>query len=1148
MRSVQGNTKIAVSINSGEMQATTPTGPKVMARAVSPLHSRPPKSPRLPVHRSSTYTLETEDTGDNFCSQNTESILRIPSCTGEGLGYEATIQGMILNAWSNLGISEDESDQVKEMTNKAIEAAHKITNHTRNNDSDAISTMSDETSRQAAARADKYGATNELHRIAKVGDWNTLRARLTVASDHDTTVTLAGQVDDQGRTPLILACRHGPSFPADVARLLLVANNRSAGIYVLQRRGKVYPLHVAASMGCTLEVLSILHGAFPRAVHSADGDGNMPLHLVVKHGKFRSVQSQSSNLSGGSAMGAHNAEQLDTSSYSDKSWHVGTVITAISTDTPGTGSADVGGMTASSSYLLPSSPMPTSINDSGIKYDDRDIEDMCTVADSVMGGTFFSVGLSNGGGGMNHSFFAGNNNYSHHRDTLLIHVCDFLIGAHIGALCHQNSRGETPLLLALCRRVPADVVSLFLAKGGSESVMIADNFGAHPLHFCDRASSVSLVREMVNLYPKAVACATKLGETPLWSAMSDSCPLIVLRLCLEECPRPKMTTHYENIKQCNVIKFGWEQLTVPRIVAAEDQDDEDERIKTCEERIVTASGVAEIRGTHLGFWWDKTELLLRAAYHDTIIVDEKTNLFNGRIWRPIHAVAGTDCPSSMVEFVIHLFPDQAGNIDELGNTPLHVGASRPETACAETMKHLFQSCPASGLVQNQDGCTPLHLACLHGAPLDVLKLLLDSCPDAALVQNNAGQSPLFVSIAIGSSLDVLQEILKIRPSSVHIRDEMGTSTITLAWTMLLSGLQTLLSSQGNVEETGLGRANILSMSIASVSDSLSTTVKMWMAKIHLLLRTSFHGTSAKSLPHGRHFREVHAAAAAGICPPDVLAFALQLMPGEESVKNENGNLPLHLVASAPPHLHLTSPQMGDGAVSIDLLLSLNDADAAKRFDRRGRLPLHLALASSKTWHRVGVKSLVESFPESVQMRDPETGLMPFMLAGASSNKTLQKEEDQKIAPDLESHSEIAEASSLDTIYNLLRGTPRLIRQGMYQKNKNDNDNDNEDNNSSSGQNTHLNGAEMQYLWRVRSSLLNETMSLKQKVEELEAEILRRMTKAEIKTIEDKKVQDAATKREKECDTRADRFGIYANEMAQTISKIAERINKFEGHR
>ena len=74
------------------------------------------------------------------------------------------------------------------------------------------------------------------------------------------------------------------------------------------------------------------------------------------------------------------------------------------------------------------------------------------------------------------------------------------------------------------------------------------------------------------------------------------------------------------------------------------------------------------------------------------------------------------------------------------------------------------------------------------------------------------------------------------------------------------------------------------------------------------------------------------------------------------------------------------------------------------------------------------------------------------------------------------------------------------------------------------------------------------MSLKQKVEELEAEILRRMTKAEIKTIEDKKVQDEATKREKECDKRADQFGIYTSEMTQNILKIAKQINKFKGHR
>ena len=57
---------------------------------------------------------------------------------------------------------------------------------------------------QAPQNLQKNACTNEMHAIAKEGNWTTLRSRLTTASDHSHTVNLTGQVDQKGRTPLML--------------------------------------------------------------------------------------------------------------------------------------------------------------------------------------------------------------------------------------------------------------------------------------------------------------------------------------------------------------------------------------------------------------------------------------------------------------------------------------------------------------------------------------------------------------------------------------------------------------------------------------------------------------------------------------------------------------------------------------------------------------------------------------------------------------------------------------------------------------------------------------------------------------------------------------------------------------------------------
>ena len=697
----------------------------------------------------------------------------------------------------------------------------------------------------------------------------------------------------------------------------------------------------------------------------------------------------------------------------------------------------------------------------------------------------------------------------------LLNVCDFLITSNQSVLLHRNKRGETPLLLAIYRRSPSDVLSLLLVRGGTASLKIADDSGSYPIHFCDRSNSIGVIRDMADLYPAAIMQTNKQGNTPLYSAISYDCSIAILRILLETCPKPRETVNSKNKMDINIIQFGWDDLTTQKMVAAEDQDEEDARLQSCAELIKSAISSRDIQGTYLGNWWNKATLLLQAAYHNTI-KSNKDGFLSGRVWRPVHAAAGTSCPPAAVKFLLQIYSEEVGFTDENLNTPLHIAASRPEIISFETIKMILTAYPLSMSMQNNDGYTPLHVACLYKAPLEILQLLIEVCPDSTCIQNRFGQTPLFIAIGMGSPVDILRALLLKRPESVHIRDIEGTSTISLAWQLLLSGKHVDERNLKVKEEVKRSNVNISSLAVVSRSSSLKGDVRTWMSKIDTLLRASFHNTVEEPLPKGRQWRAVHAACAGGTVPPDVLAFALQILRSEAVVVNERGNLPLHIAAFAPPHTADCSPQLGTGR-SIDMLLKIS-AKAAFYTDKKGRLPLHLALASGKTWDN-GVKRLIDVFPESERMRDPVTLLYPFMLA-ACENDYRCKEDNSGYQESLEGKPKTrkadAELASINTIFMLLRSAPKFIT-------KKEND------------------AEIFFLWRSRKELLVEKEQLKKEILKSETELQKRMTVIELQDIEDKKRKELARIQEEERRARVNHLEVNSQSHVKSLSIMGNAL-------
>jgi hypothetical protein len=386
------------------------------------------------------------------------------------------------------------------------------------------------------------------------------------------------------------------------------------------------------------------------------------------------------------------------------------------------------------------------------------------------------------------------------------------------------------------------------------------------------------------------------------------------------------------------------------------------------------------------------------------------------------------------------------------------------------------------------------------------------------VQNHLGQTPLFLAIAISSSLETIRLLLKTRPKVVHIPENTNTTPIALAWNMMLAGkpvngtgeperrcLDGVEGAAVSMEEIKRGKENRLALAVARTSASLLGDVQMWMGIIDFMLRAGFHDTVDHPLPGRIQWRAVHAASAGGFCPPDVLAFALQILPSEAKIRNEDGNLPIHIASAAPPDEGIVAIEHQAGA-AIDFLLKFNKP-GVMALDKHGRLPLHLACESPKCWSN-GIASIVDDFPEGVFMRDPKTGLFPFMQAACIGTTTDESAIMQYVI----------ELEVLNTVFNLLRLAPQLVlkRDGK---------------------------AETLYLRRQQHVMKLEEKKLQRELAETKAQLRDRMSPDEVQAQDMSESQTEIQAQENECHMRNNEFEHTSTGFRKSSIQLEASIQK-----
>jgi len=353
-------------------------------------------------------------------------------------------------------------------------------------------------------------------------------------------------------------------------------------------------------------------------------------------------------------------------------------------------------------------------------------------------------------------------------------------------------------------------------------------------------------------------------------------------------------------------------------------------------------------------------------------------------------------------------PEEARNVDFQGRTALHVACD--QDAPAFVVQALLSAYPEASIMVGTSNMNPLHITCSsQHASVQVVRVLLESGMghEASKRQDVDGDMPLHAACRCGAPMEVLEVLLKANPAAVMERDYEGLTPLLRLWVryFVILGDYVIDAVKGAADLTGeLGEA--------------------WK-KTELLLRCAYLGSLQQD--EGTVFRAVHAASAVD-CPRAVVKIATIVHPQQVEELDEQKLTPLLIAAMAPifkvrdlsdegylleDRIHGDENyENGDEddhyleeeslQPSVIEILVTASGDPAFSPDPKGRLPLHLAIASGKVWGN-GVKAIMDANPDALMMQDSVTRLYPFLLAAEGQN------------------------SDVNTIFELLRSNPALTQ-------------------------------------------------------------------------------------------------------------------------
>lgn len=370
-------------------------------------------------------------------------------------------------------------------------------------------------------------------------------------------------------------------------------------------------------------------------------------------------------------------------------------------------------------------------------------------------------------------------------------------------------------------------------------------------------------------------------------------------------------------------------------------------------------------------------------------------------------------------------PDEASESDKFDLTPLfHAIRKRHCAVPIHVIRALIKAHPASLLITDkQTGNNALHIACMNSVEGvtdnsndNIAAMIIDANPDGAKHVCNGGEIPLHRAKDVGVAKKIIEAYprgLGIATKSnkylpLHSACSDNTVPPDVVNILIESARKQKVGKQCGSQHCGgvlvkdiygeiplkmMFRRVLFSSKSTSNGLQIDKQTFLWeklclVAKATYLAVEKFpRGWQSQSTPLVHSFIEFSGN-------PSIVEYALKLHPDEAITKDKRGMTPLVVAARKVNTLREI----------FQLLLKIPAVDAMK--GHGGRLPLHLALSSGRTWNN-GVALIAEAAPPALQVRDVKTNLYPFMLAAVPTFGW--------------------DNTSIDTIYTILRDAPSVMQ-------------------------------------------------------------------------------------------------------------------------
>ena len=307
----------------------------------------------------------------------------------------------------------------------------------------------------------------------------------------------------------------------------------------------------------------------------------------------------------------------------------------------------------------------------------------------------------------------------------------------------------------------------------------------------------------------------------------------------------------------------------------------------------------------------------------------------------------------------------------------------------EQVSLILKTCPEAVRVRDKEGFLPLHWACYHGAPLEVLRLMVETWPESVRDTISQDRLPLHLACRANASVDRIQFLVSKYEGSLEKPTTQGMLSLHYACRDNAPlGVIEFMVDQAPLtlhQPTQSGLYPIhLSCKHGKNTDAVKFLVKQWPG----CLREPTNNKD-KLLP-------AHYLCRTGSFAP--LHWMIQQDPQLLEFADGEGNLPLHWLCKNPKATlevvkvvldicpEAASKMNAQGLTPVDIAGEVNteianfleSAALSKRRKTGGKRPLHQACSDPRVTVQTVMDILAES-PDEVCVPDEER-MLPIHIA------------------------------------------------------------------------------------------------------------------------------------------------------------------------